>query len=193
MIGSAERGNGDRPSLQILDRSNLVGGLGSGDNGKQRKAPGDREAADVRADIGIGLESNVQRGGGVIHRPADQRLHRGVTAAGVDDLHIKPMILEVPSRARDFVRHSAKKLAAVGELDLLALRFGARRPRRRNYACNERRTLEQRAPRHVGIRYAGGGFIAAAHGSSESGPNLDTGSSGLAPRLGAARKPYVVT
>jgi len=35
MIGIAERGNPDRPSLQILDRSNLIGGLGSGDNGKQ--------------------------------------------------------------------------------------------------------------------------------------------------------------
>ena len=35
MIGIAERGNADRPSFQILDRSNLVGRLGSGDNGKQ--------------------------------------------------------------------------------------------------------------------------------------------------------------
>ena len=107
MIGSAERGNGNRPSLQILDRSNLVGGLGSGDNGKQRKSPGDREAADVRADIGIGLESNVERGGSVIHRPAEQRLHRGVASAGMDDLHIKTMILEVAGRARDFVGHAA--------------------------------------------------------------------------------------
>src|SRR4051794_21090704 len=89
----------------------------------------------------------------------------------MDDLHIKTVILEMAGRARDFVRHSAQKLAAVGELDLLALRFGARNTRGRDDACNERRTLEHRAPRNVGIRYASGRFIAAAHGNS-SGPDL---------------------
>ena len=108
---------------------------------------------------------NVQRGGGIIDRAADQRLHRGIAAAGVDELHIEPMILEVAGRARDFVRHAAQKLAAIGELDLLALRFGAGGSRRRDDACDQRRALEQRAPRHVGIGYAGGGFVAAAHGS----------------------------
>ena len=108
---------------------------------------------------------DVQRGGGIIDRAADQRLHGGVAAAGVDQLHIEPMILEVAGRARDFVRHSAQKLAAIGELDLLALRFGAGGSGRRDDACDQRRPLEQRASRHVGIGHAGGGFIAAAHGS----------------------------
>src|SRR5260221_2016464 len=94
MIGIAERGDANCSSLQILDRLNLAGGFRSGDNGEQREAARDREAADVRADIGIGLEGNVQRGGGVVEGAAYQRLHRGVAAPGIDELYIKARILE---------------------------------------------------------------------------------------------------
>src|SRR6266446_3128145 len=168
MIGIAECGDADCPSLQILDRLNLAGGPGSGDNGEQREAPRDREAADVRADIGIGLDGNVQSGGSVVDGAADQRLHRGVAAAGIDELHIKPMIFEVTGRSRDLVGNAAQKLAAIGQLDLLALSLGLGGSSRRNDACDQRSPLEQRTPRHVGIGYAGGGFIAAAHGSLQT-------------------------
>ena len=165
VISITKRGDADRPSLQILDRWYLARGLGSGDNGEQGEAAGDRKAADVRADIGIGLERDVQRGGCIFDRASDQRLHGGIAAAGVDQLHLEPMSLEIAGRARDFVRHPAQKLAAVGEPDLLALRFGAGGSGRRDDACNQSRPLEQRASRHVGVGHAGGGFIAAAHGS----------------------------
>src|SRR6266404_4769178 len=168
MIGIAERGDANCSSLQILDRLNLACGPRSGDNGEQREAPRDREAADVRADIGIGLDGNIQRGGSVVDGAADQRLHRGVAAAGIDELHIKPMILEVTCRSRDLVRNAAQKLTAIGQLDLLALSFGLGGSRRRNDACDQRSPLEQRTPRHVGIGYSGGVFIAAAHGSLQT-------------------------
>src|SRR6266404_6603125 len=170
MIGIAERGDANCSSLQILDRLNLAGGSGSGDNGEQGEAPRDREAADVRADIGIGLEGNVQRGGSVVDGAADQRLHSGVAAAGIDELHIKPMILEVTGRSRDLVGNAAQKLAAIGQLDLFALGLGLGGSRRRNDACDQRRPLEQRTPGYVGIGYSGGGFIAAAHGSLQTLP-----------------------
>jgi hypothetical protein len=73
------------------------------------------------------------------------------------------MGLEVSARAGDLVGHAAQQLAAIGKLDLLALRLRGAGLRRRNDACDQRRALEQRAPRHVGGRDAGGGFIAAAH------------------------------
>src|SRR6266478_54460 len=170
MIGIAERGDANCSSLQILDRLNLAGGPGSGDNGEQREAPRDREAADVRADIGIGLDGNIQRGGSVVDGAADQRLHRGVAAAGIDELHIKPMILEVTCRSRDLVRNAAQKLTAIGQLDLLALSLGLGGSRRRNDACDQRSPLEQRTPGHLGIGYSSGGFIAAAHGSLQTVP-----------------------
>src|SRR6266403_3375157 len=170
MIGIAERGDANCSSLQFLDRLNLAGGFRSGDNGEQREAPRDREAADVRADIGIGLEGNVQRGGRVVDGAADQRLHSGVAAAGIDELHIKPMILEVTGRSRHLVGNAAQKLAAIGQLDLFALGLGLGGSRRRNDACDQRRPLEQRTPGYVGIAYSGGGFIAAAHGSLQPLP-----------------------
>src|SRR5436309_2870412 len=174
MIGIAECGDANCSSLQILDRLNLAGGPRRGDNGEQGEAPRDREATDVRADIGIGLDGDIQRGGSVVDGAADQRLHRGVAAAGIDELHIKPLIFEVTGRSRDLVRNAAQKLTAIGQLDLLALSLGLGGSRRRNDACDQRSPLEQRTPRHFGTRYAGGGFIAAAHGESpNSGARRD--------------------
>src|SRR5262245_41314219 len=132
MIGIAERGYSDRSPFQVPDRLYLARGPRSRDNGEQGKAPGDGETADVRAGISVSLDSNVERGGSVVDRTADQRLHRGVAAAGIDELHVQSMVLEVAGRACNFVRHPAQKLAAIGELDLFALRFGAGGLRRRD-------------------------------------------------------------
>jgi hypothetical protein len=86
---------------------NLARGIGRGDDRKQRQAPGDGKTADVRSHIGVGLNGDVERGGGVIDRAADQRLHGGVAAAGIDELHVEPMGLEVSAGAGDLVGHAA--------------------------------------------------------------------------------------
>src|SRR5262249_18988174 len=101
---------------------------------------------------------------------ADQRLDRGIAAAAVDELHIETMIFEDPGRTRDLVRHPAQDLAAVGKLDLLAL---ALRGSRRDDACDHRGALQQRTPRDVRVRYAGGGLVAAAHGCLQAWPQLN--------------------
>src|SRR5262249_6281802 len=170
MIGSAERDNADRPSLQVLDASYLSRGLWSRDNREWGEPTDQYEAPDDRGDSDIGLNGNVQRGGGVVIHAADQCLHGSDAAAAMNQLHVKPMIFEVAGRARDFIRHPAQELAAIGELDLLALRLCASGSRRRDDARDQRGALEQRAPRHVGIGYAGGGFIAATHGSLQTLP-----------------------
>src|SRR5262249_35012529 len=95
LFGIPDRGDAYRSSLQILDRLNLARSIGRGDNGKQGQAPRHGKAANVRSDIGVGLKGNVERGGGVIDRAADQRLHGGVAAAGIDELHVEPVGLEV--------------------------------------------------------------------------------------------------
>src|SRR5262249_23023222 len=112
---------------------------------------------------GIGLDRNVEGGRTIIDGAADERLHRRVAAAGIDELHIEPVVLEMAGRARDLVGHAAQELTAIGEVDLLALSCARRSPQRRNRAGGERGALEQRAPRHAAVGYAGGGFIAAAH------------------------------
>src|SRR5262249_39760082 len=103
--------------------------------------------------------------GSIVDRTPDQRLHGGDAAAAMHELHVKPMLLEVAGRARDFVRHPAQKLAAIGELDLFALRSRTSASRRRDDACDQRGSLEHRAPRYASIGEGGGVFIAAAHGS----------------------------
>ena len=74
---------------------------------------------------------DVERGGGIVDGAADQRLHRGAAAAGIDELDVEPVVLEQAAGARDLVRHAAQELAAIGELDALALRRGVARPHRR--------------------------------------------------------------
>jgi hypothetical protein len=66
-------------------------------------------------------------------------------------LHVEPVSLEVAAGARDLIRHPAQQLAAIGKLDLLALRRGETGSRRRNDACDQRRALEQRAAGDIGI------------------------------------------
>ena len=168
VIGIAERRDADRPSLQILDPLNLARGLGRGHDREQREAAGDGEATDIGAGIGVGLDGDIESSGGVVDGACDQRLHGGVAAAGIDQLHVEPVRLEVAGRARDLVGHAAQKLAAIGKLDLLALRLGAGGACGRDDACNQGRPLEQRTPRYVTIGDASGGFIAAAHGSLQA-------------------------
>jgi len=142
---------------------NLATGPGSGDNGEQRKTPRDRKAANICADIGVSLQRDVERGSGVIDRAADERLHRSIAAAGVNKLHVEPVLGKVPGGARNLVRHAAQQLATIGKLDLLPLRLGGGGPCRRNDARDQRRALEHRAPRHVSLWHAGRSFVAAAH------------------------------
>ena len=107
MIGVAERGYADRLALEILDRLNLASGFRRGNDGEQRQPSGNREATDIGADIDIGLHGDVQSGGRIVDRTADQRLHRRIAAAGVDELHVEAMVLEIPVGARDFIGHPA--------------------------------------------------------------------------------------
>ena len=73
----------------------------------------------MSAPIGVGGDRHVERGGGVVDRAADQRLHGGAAAAGIDQLDVEPVVLEQAAGARDLVGHAAKELAAIGELDAL--------------------------------------------------------------------------
>ena len=91
--------------------------------------------------------------------PASRRCRRGYRRARTS----RPCCLEDAAGARDLVGHAAQELAAVGELDLPALRDRRRRLSRRERAGDQPRALEQRAPGHVGVGDPGGGFIAAAH------------------------------
>jgi len=141
----------------------LAGVLGRGDHGEQRQPPGDREAADVGADIHISLQGDVQGRSRVVDRTADQRLHRGIAAASINELHVEAAILEITVAARDLIWHSAQKLAAVSELDLPGLCVCTAGRRRGNYSCGQARAPEQRAPGEIGARHAGDRFIAAAH------------------------------
>jgi len=88
VIGIAERRDADRPSLQILDPLNLARGLGRGHDREQREAAGDGEATDIGAGIGVGLDGDIEGSGGVVDGASDQRLHGGVAAAGIDQLHV---------------------------------------------------------------------------------------------------------
>src|SRR6266516_5273734 len=92
-----------------------------------------------------------------------ERLHRGIAAAGVNKLHVEPVLGKVPGGARNLVRHAAQQLATIGKLDLLPLCLGGGGPCRRNDARDQRRALEHRAPRHVSLWHACRGFVAAAH------------------------------
>ena len=96
MIGIAEPGYADGLAFELLDVVNRVGGLRRGDQRKQRQPAGDGEAADVGADIGVGGERDVERGRGIVDRAADQRLHGGAAAAGIDQLDVEAVVLEVP-------------------------------------------------------------------------------------------------
>ena len=107
MIGVAERRYADRLALEILDRLNLARGFRRGNDGEQRQLSGDRKATDIGADIDIGLHGDVQSGGCIVDRAADQRLHRRIAAAGIDELHVEAAVLEVPVGAGDFIRHPA--------------------------------------------------------------------------------------
>ena len=107
MVGVAERGNADGLALQVLHRLDAGRRLGRGDDREQRQPSGHREPADVGADIGIGLDCNVERGGAVIDGPAEERLHGRVAAAGIDKLHVEAVVLEMAGRARDLVGHAA--------------------------------------------------------------------------------------
>src|SRR5262249_2334818 len=103
-----------------------------------------------------------QSRGGVVDGAADQRLHRGIAAAGVNELDVKSVILEITISAGYFVWHSAQELAAIGEPNLPRLRRCMAR-RRWNYACSEACASEQRAPGEIGAGHARGRFIATAH------------------------------
>src|SRR5262249_18973819 len=121
---------------------------------------GDGEAADIRPDIGVGLDGHVERGRGIIDSAADERLHRRVAAAGVDELDFEAVPPEQTARARDLVGHAAEELAAIGELDALGL------CRRGDWyrARDQRGALEQGAARHVGVGHARGALVATTHG-----------------------------
>jgi len=109
------------------------------------------------------LHRHVEGRSGIVDRAADQRLHGGVAAAGIDELDVKPLVLKVTVGARDLIRHSAQELAAISEFYLPGLRLRTARLRAGNDACGERCALEHCAPGKIPAGYAGGGFIAAAH------------------------------
>jgi hypothetical protein len=113
------------------------------------------------------LQRHIQSRRGVIDRATDQRLHRGIAAAGINELHVEAVVLEMTVGARDFVRHPTQELAAVSERDLPALRLCRAGRSCGNYTCGEACTktcaLEQRAPGKIGARHTRGRFVAAAH------------------------------
>ena len=165
VVGIAEPGHRDGAALQVADSFDLSGGLRRRHEREQGQPSGHGEAPDRRA-FGEGGDGDVERRRGVIDGVADQRLHRRAAAAGVDQLDIEAVLLEVAGRARDLVRHAAQELAAIGELDAPALRLrGARQGAR-----DDGRALQQSAARQIGWWHAGSGFVAAAHrGSPNSG------------------------
>src|SRR5207249_10797048 len=95
VIGVAERRYADRLALEILDRLNLARCFRRGNDGEQRQLSGDRETADIGADIDIGLHGDVQSGGCIVDRAADQRLHRRIATAGINELYVEAVVLEV--------------------------------------------------------------------------------------------------
>ena len=69
---------------------------------EQRQPAGGGEAADVGA-VGEGLHRHVERGRRIVDGAADQRLHRRVAAAGVDELDVEPFGLEEAAGAGELV------------------------------------------------------------------------------------------
>ena len=117
---------------------------------------------------------DVERGRGIVDGAADQRLHRGVAAAGIDQLDVEAVVLEVAVRARDLVGHDAEKLAAEGELELLQRRgLRAGRAGGGKRAGDDADAFQDRAAGNVRRRQIGAGqagpyrrgmiFVAAAH------------------------------
>src|SRR6267143_3872160 len=185
VIGIAERGDGDGLPFEVLDGADLACGLGRGDDGEQRQASGDGEAADVDVNVGIGLDCDVERSGCVIDRAADQRLHRRLATAGIDELHVETVVLEQAGRACDLIRHAAQELAAIGELDPRALRVGALGAQNGNEARDEHRAFQHGPARQIDNRHAGGGFVTAAHALSSYARDL--GASATASRIACTR------
>jgi len=100
VIGVSQRRDSDGLPLEILDGLDLAGCPGSGNQGEQRQAAGDREAPDVGVHVGIGLDGDVQGGRGVVDGTADESLHGGIAAAEMDELDIEAVLLEESSGAR---------------------------------------------------------------------------------------------
>ncbi|MDB5408355.1 MAG: hypothetical protein JWL84_3267 [Rhodospirillales bacterium] len=121
MVSIAERRDSDGAVGEVLDLADLIRLARRRRDGEQRQPAGRREAADLGA-MGIGLQRDAERGRAVLDGAADQRLHRRVAAARIDQLGVEPMLGEMPVGAGDLVGDDAEELAAEGDLDLPALR-----------------------------------------------------------------------
>ena len=74
--------------------------------------------------MGEGLKRHVEGRPRVVHRTADQGLHRNVAAARVNQADIEAFVGEMAARSRDLVRDDAEELAAEREQHLAALAVG---------------------------------------------------------------------
>ena len=74
--------------------------------------------------MGEGLKRHVEGRPRVVHRTADQSLHRDVAAARVNQADIETFVGEMAARSRHLVRDDAEQLAAEREQHLAALAVG---------------------------------------------------------------------
>ena len=123
MVGIAQRGDADGPVFQILQSADLFRHFRRAGESEQRQSSGGREAGDLRA-VGEGLKRHVEGRARVVHRTADQRLHRDVAAARVNQADVEAFVGEMAARARHLVRDDAEQLAAEREQHLAALAVG---------------------------------------------------------------------
>ena len=162
MVGIAQRRNTDGLAREIVDGVDVACRLRGRHQREQRQPAGGGEGADIGA-VGVGLDRDIERGSGIIDGTADQRLHRGIAAAGIDEFDIEAVIFEMAPGAGDLIGNDAQQLAAESKPDLLALGLRAGRKRCRQQARDESRALEHRAPGHLDIGDASGSFVATAH------------------------------
>ena len=106
--------------------------------------------------------------GSVTHVCADKTGTLTENRMAVHELHVEAMVLEQASRARDLVGHAAQELAAIAELDRLALRFGGDGSRRGDQAGNHRRALQHGAARNLEGRHACRGLVTATHSAARA-------------------------
>ena len=74
--------------------------------------------------MGEGLKRHVEGRPRVVHRTADQGLHRNVAAARVNQADVEAFVGEMAARSRHLVRDDAEELAAEREQHLAALAVG---------------------------------------------------------------------
>jgi hypothetical protein len=111
VIRVPEAGHANGPTPEVLHLANDPRLLGRYCEREERKPACRQNPADARAVRGS-LECHIEGGPSIVNRATNERLHRGVPSACVDQLDIKPLICEVAARPRHLIRNDAKKLTA---------------------------------------------------------------------------------